>query len=81
MPDGTLQPRRVPGSVHQDPEIAVRQVLDIVAEHKVKTAGGGYIPLDAETICIHGDNPPAPKIAAAVRNGLTKAGVNVQRLN
>src|SRR5205085_452521 len=81
MPDGTLQPRRVPGSVHQDPEIATQQVLDIVREHKVKTAGGDYIPLDAETVCIHGDNPPAPKIAAAVRHGLAEAGVQVRRLS
>lgn len=80
MPDGTLQPRRIAGSVHQDPEIAAQQVLDIVRERKVKTADGSRIPIDAETICIHGDNPPAPKIAAAVRNVLRDAGIEVCRL-
>jgi len=80
MPDGTLQPRRIAGSVHQDPELAAQQALDIVREHKVKTAGGSFIPLDAETICIHGDNPPAPKIAAAVRHALAHNGVEVRRL-
>jgi UPF0271 protein len=80
MPDGTLQPRSIKGSVHQDPEVAAQQVLDIVMGHKVKTADGSYVPLEAETICIHGDNPPAPLIAAAVRRKLAEAGVDVEKL-
>lgn len=81
MPDGTLQPRSITGSVHQEPEVAAQQALDIVTQRKVKTAEGGYIPLEAETLCIHGDNPPAPAIAAAVRQHLAEAGVEVQRLS
>ncbi|HLG74096.1 MAG TPA: 5-oxoprolinase subunit PxpA [Chloroflexota bacterium] len=80
MPDGTLQPRSIKGSVHQEPEVAAQQVLDIVQQGKVKTADGSYIPLEAETICIHGDNPPAPRIAAAVREACAKAGIEVRRL-
>jgi len=80
MPDGTLQPRRIAGSVHQEPEVAAQQVLDIVRERKVKTADGSRISINAETICIHGDNPPAPKIAAAVRTALHDAGIEVHRL-
>jgi UPF0271 protein len=81
MPDGTLQSRRVAGSVHQDPEVAAQQVLDIVCERTVKTVDGSRIPIEAETICIHGDNPPAPKIAAAVRRALAGAGIEVRRLD
>ena len=73
MPDGTLQPRSIKGSVHQDPEVAARQVLDIVCDRKIRTADGSWMPLEAETICIHGDNPPAPRIAAAVRQALSDA--------
>jgi 5-oxoprolinase (ATP-hydrolysing) subunit A len=81
LPDGTLQPRSIKGSVHQDPELAARQVLDIVGERKVKTADGSYIPLQAETVCIHGDNPPAPHIAAAVRRQMAEAGIEARRLS
>ena len=81
MPDGTLQPRSIKGSVHQDPEVAARQMLDIVCEHTVKTADGSSIPLEAETICIHGDNPPAPQIAAAVRRAMAGANVEARRLS
>ena len=80
MPDGTLQPRRIPGSVHQDPEVAADQALSIVADRKIRTADGTWIALEAETICIHGDNPPAPKIAAAVRHKLDANGIEVRRL-
>jgi UPF0271 protein len=80
MPDGTLQPRSVKGSVHQDPDVAAQQVLDIVCEHRIRTADGSWMALEAETICIHGDNPPAPQIAAAVRGRLADAGVEVRRL-
>jgi 5-oxoprolinase (ATP-hydrolysing) subunit A len=80
MPDGTLQPRRTPGSVHQDPELAAQQALGIVRDRKIKTADGSWIALEAETICIHGDNPPAPRIAAAVRRELASAGIEVRRL-
>jgi UPF0271 protein len=80
MPDGTLQPRRIPNSVHQDPDVAAEQVITMVRDHKVKTANGDYIDLDAETICIHGDNPPAPQIAVAIRRELAKAGIEVRAL-
>jgi len=81
MPDGTLQPRSIKGSVHQEPEVAAQQVLDIVRDGKIKTADGSCVPLEAETICIHGDNPPAPMIAAAVRRHLADAGIEVRQLS
>ncbi|MHB8620881.1 MAG: LamB/YcsF family protein [Chloroflexota bacterium] len=80
MPDGTLQPRRIPGSVHQDPDVAAAQVLGMVRDKKVRTADGGSLALEAETICIHGDNPPAPRIAAAIRRELAAAGIEVRAL-
>lgn len=81
MPDGTLQPRSIKGSVHQEPEVAAQQVLDIVRDRTVKTADGSRIPLEAETICIHGDNPPAPRIAAAVRAAMAGASIEARRLS
>jgi 5-oxoprolinase (ATP-hydrolysing) subunit A len=52
-----------------------------VGERKVKTADGSYIPLQAETVCIHGDNPPAPHTAAAVRRQMAEAGIEARRLS
>jgi 5-oxoprolinase (ATP-hydrolysing) subunit A len=61
-PDGSLRKRTLPGAVHTDPEVAARQAVEL--------AGSGRFA----TLCIHGDTPGAPAIAAAVRAALTAAG-------
>ncbi|MGI8748374.1 MAG: LamB/YcsF family protein [Deinococcus sp.] len=37
------------------------------------------IGLQADTLCIHGDNPRAVEIARAVREALLTAGVSLRR--
>ncbi len=68
--DGTLRSRRFSGSLITDPEVAARQVSQIVDRGTVTSAAGSEVPIDAQTICIHGDNPAAVSIAAAVRKRL-----------
>ena len=41
---------------------------------------GSVIPLEAHTICLHGDTPGAAELARAVRAGLQSAGVTIQSL-
>jgi len=36
------------------------------------------VPLDAETLCLHGDNPAALDNARIVRRALEKSGVDVR---
>lgn len=64
-PDGTLRSRALPGAVHTDPTVAAAQA--------VRLASTGRF----ETLCIHGDTPGAPAIAAAVRAALIEAGHEV----
>ena len=68
--DGTLRSRRFSGSLITDPGVAARQVSQIVERGTVTSAAGSEVPIDAQTICIHGDNPAAVSIAAAVRKRL-----------
>jgi 5-oxoprolinase (ATP-hydrolysing) subunit A len=35
------------------------------------------VSFDARTLCVHGDNPHAARIAAAVRTALEAAGVEL----
>ena len=42
---------------------------------------GTEIVVNAQTICIHGDTPGAPKIAAAVAKTLRQAGVELTSLS
>jgi UPF0271 protein len=64
--DGTLMSRQKEGSVIDDPKEAAEQVLSIVMHQKVKSLDGITIPLKAQSICIHGDNPAAVVILSTL---------------
>ncbi|OUM95364.1 MAG: lactam utilization protein LamB [Thermobacillus sp. ZCTH02-B1] len=72
--DGRLLPRGADGAVLERPEEAAEQALAIAACGVVRTADGGTAEVRAGTICIHGDSPRAPEIAAAVRRALEREG-------
>jgi hypothetical protein len=46
-------------------------------EGKVDAIDGTTVSFDARTLCVHGDNPHAARIAAAVRTALEAAGVEL----
>ena len=80
LADGTLQSRRVPGSVISEPAAAAAQAVRLVREGVVETADGKEVAVEAETFCLHGDQADAPAIASAVREALEAAGVPVRSL-
>jgi UPF0271 protein len=73
--DGGLRSRSLPDAVHDDPAVAAAQARSIVLEGRVRADDGSWIAVRADTLCIHGDSPGAPAIAAAVRAALGEAGV------
>jgi UPF0271 protein len=64
--EGSLLPRSDPRAVISDPGEAAEQVAMIVNESCVKTNTDSYFPIDAESICIHGDNKNALSILIAI---------------
>jgi 5-oxoprolinase (ATP-hydrolysing) subunit A len=76
-PDGSLRSRRLPRAVHADPEVAAAQAVSIAAEGRVRTTAGSWLSVAADTICLHGDTPDAPRYARAVRTALAAAGVDI----
>jgi len=79
--DGSLRSRRLPGAVHEDPARAAAQAVEIAREGRVTTIAGSAMDLPVETLCMHGDTPGAAAVAAAVREALAAAGVEVRRLD
>jgi UPF0271 protein len=79
-PDGQLRSRRLAGALIGDPQAAAAQALRIAREHRVVAAGGAEIPLQAQTICLHGDTPGCVGIAAAVAAALRAAGIELKGL-
>lgn len=80
LADGNLAPRSLAGSVHSSPEKAAEQALEIARDRCVTAADGTRVPVEAQTICLHGDTPGAAAIAAAVRRKLEEAGIEVRSL-
>jgi UPF0271 protein len=76
-PDGTLVPRGESGAVIHDPAEAVRRAVRMVTQGQVDTIEGRVIPVQLDTLCVHGDTPGAARIAADLRTALTAAGVQV----
>jgi UPF0271 protein len=78
--DGSLTPRHRAGAVLAEPAHAVEQAVRLVRDGKVVARDGSTLSLKVDTICVHGDTPGAPELAAAVRAGLEQAGITVAPL-
>jgi UPF0271 protein len=76
-PDGTLRSRKFEDALIRDPEEAGRQALSIVERGVVVARDGTEVSVDAQTLCVHGDTPGAPKIAATVARVLREVGVEL----
>jgi UPF0271 protein len=79
-PDGTLRSRKFEDALIRDPEQAARQALAMVEQGVVKTSDGSEVAVAPQTICIHGDTPGAPAIAAEVARVLRESGVSLSPL-
>lgn len=74
---GRLVPRGQPGAVFHDPAVVAARCLRMATEGVVEADDGTPVPLRPHTICVHGDTQGAVELAAAIREGLDKAGVAV----
>ena len=79
-PDGTLRSRKFDNALIRDPAEAAQQALNIAERGIVTAHDGGEVKLVAQTICIHGDTPGAPQIAAAVASALRAASIVISPL-
>lgn len=75
--DGLMTPRKFDNAMIRDPAQAAEQVRRIVADGVVVSTSGREMPVEAHTICVHGDEPTGPAVARAVRDALAAAGVSV----
>jgi UPF0271 protein len=78
--DGSLTPRSQPGAMIEDVEASVAQVKRMVLEGMVRSVSGKDVPVKADTLCIHGDQPGAVAFARRIRAELAQAGVEVKAL-
>ena len=79
-PDGSLTPRSRAGAVIHDPVVVVDRAVRMVRDGVVLTPAGHEIPLQVDTLCVHGDTPGAAELVKRIRAGLETAGIHVRPL-
>ena len=75
--DGTLVPRAQPGAMIEDPDFAAERLVSFSETGLMPTVTGNAIPLEAHSICVHGDSDHAVAMAAQVKAALTAKGIEV----
>jgi UPF0271 protein len=74
LDDGNLVPRSQPGAMVHGAEASLAHVMRMVEEQALVSINGKRIPVEPQSICVHGDNAEAVATAQALRDGLTQAG-------
>lgn len=75
--DGSLSPRGLPDAMIEDPDQSLAQVRQMLAG-SVTALSGKVVPVRADTLCLHGDQPGALDFARHIRGALTADGVALQ---
>jgi UPF0271 protein len=75
--DGSLRSRKLDGAVIHDPKVAAERAVRIARDGVVGAYTGEEIPLQVDTLCVHGDTPGAVEIVKAIRQRLEEAGVEL----
>ncbi|WP_226681744.1 LamB/YcsF family protein [Sutcliffiella horikoshii] len=78
QPDGTLTPRSQANAMIHDANLAVERVLRMVTDGKVRAVNGEDIFIQADTICVHGDEPEALEFVRKLRVKLEENKVAIQ---
>ena len=77
-PDGQLVSRRKPGAVIHDPDAVAMRAVRMIKERAVVAVDGSVVPLEADTICVHGDTPGSDELAVKLRAAFEAAGIAVK---
>jgi UPF0271 protein len=74
MPDGSLAPRSMAGSVLHDADAVVDRVIRMVTDGVVETISGSTLALRPDSYCIHGDSPGAVEMGRKLKSSLQDKG-------
>ena len=75
--DGTLAPRDRPGGMIEEAAQAVKQALAMIEEGYVTSLSGKRVPVSADTLCLHGDQPGAVPFAKEIRKSFSARGIEI----
>ncbi|MBC3186853.1 LamB/YcsF family protein [Corynebacterium sp. zg-331] len=78
LPDGTLLSRREPGAVLHDAKEVLARVRQVATSGSITAIDGTVVPVDAQSVCVHGDSPGAVELTRTIVDGLRTDGVTIR---
>lgn len=75
--DGSLTPRKLPGAMITDEAASIKQVLGMILDKQVTTLSGKVIPVQADTLCVHGDGAKALLFVEKIRAALAEKNIEI----
>lgn len=79
--DGSLVSRKLPGSMIHDKDLAIQRIIRMITEGKVTAIDGKDININADSICVHGDNPEAVAFVKLIKERLEADGIKVRPIS
>ena len=71
---GYLLAREQPGAVHHLATEILDQALTLARGEPLSTTGGNPLRLEADTLCVHGDNPESVMVVRQIATALAELG-------
>ncbi|MDY5014490.1 MAG: 5-oxoprolinase subunit PxpA [Eubacteriales bacterium] len=75
--DGSLVSRKLPGAMITDEDLAIERVLRMLEHGEVEAVTGKVIPIEADSVCVHGDNEHAVEFVTKIRAAIEAHGMQV----
>ncbi len=77
--DGSLTPRTKAGAMIETTEGLIQQVLQMVQDKYVASITGKKLPIEADTICVHGDGSHAVDFAETIYHTLQNNAIAIRK--
>ena len=78
--DGSLVARTKPGAVITDENESISRVIGMVKNGTVTTITGKEIPIQAQSVCVHGDGVKALEFVKKIKAALENEGIEIAPL-
>jgi UPF0271 protein len=75
---GLLVPRTESGAVITDIQVMQQRALAMIQQLTVNSIDNQVVPLQLETLCLHGDHADSIQTAQVLHRALTVAGITIQ---
>jgi len=76
--DGSLVSRRLDGAVLHDVDFVAKRVVSMLQKGGVESIDGVFTPIQADTVCLHGDTAGALQMSAAIKAELLKNNIQIR---